>query len=472
MINSIYKIMSNKNILRVIGDKLFYNESIYTVDDLFSREFYEYSDQKADEFLLGEITENVVYMSYIQPVLAIEHFIRKNEITDILFEKVKYSTWVLVSEAANLCGIKLGKKFGFKRSVNRIIQRAILLGSRYYLLVTQLQTKHIKRSVDLTKDVCVIRSTAARKKIKPDGTKEFFFEDRIGKGDLYAMFPLRVRRETLKKAYRHGIKHHKFLRKKLCDMHLEQVRELVLDFYAKRLVHTYFYGFCIEKLLELPWEGKYITGNNLDAYALLEERVAHNANMEIICIPHGLEYGFKVPHRFVGDCFYATSEYASNYLNNLYKCDNFVFDKAMAERMFSLKYQNKQEKRVVYFSEPRESNVNMEILEELYAGLVAEGIPLYIKHHPKDIKEEYKRFEKTVAEIEDLAEAVTGNICIARKSTVLLEALYNNSESAAIVVNVKDDAIFNTFPSLQDERISRFEKVSELVEWIKDCYNN
>jgi len=87
---------------------------------------------------------------------------------------------------------------------------------------------------------------------------------------------------------------------------------------------------------------------------------------------------------------------------------------------------------------------------------------LYIKLHPKDDKNNYIGLFKNIEFIEDFGQAINGNICIARKSTILVEALYNQSESIAIVINNKDKQIFDKFISLQDSRIKKIYNLEDI----------
>ena len=69
--------------------------------------------------------------------------------------------------------------------------------------------------------------------------------------------------------------------------------------------------------------------------------------------------------------------------------------------------------------------------------------------------------------ITDYDLSMTGNICISRKSTILIEAIYNNSLPVAIITNPKDQNIFNTIPSLNAKEIVKAYSVEELFDVIK-----
>ena len=135
--------------------------------------------------------------------------------------------------------------------------------------------------------------------------------------------------------------------------------------------------------------------------------------------------------------------------------------------MFTIENKKKSEKpKVVFFTEPREIDVNINILKELLPLMAKNNIRLYMKLHPFDKKSNYDRFD--ISYIDSLEEALISNICFARKSTTLLEALYNGSKVAAILTNPKDKAIFNTFPSLQSKEITKAFTVNELYNWISN----
>lgn len=468
--------MDKDNATLIIEDRDFlYKSERYDVNDFFTKEFYHFCNNVVAQYSINEITENVIYINYIQPVLAICYFIETNHIASINADKAEYLSWMQVADAANICGIEIKNKYYIRRSIKSTINKVLLWLTKIHLMWIQKKVKEVPRTLDFSKDICVIRTTAAKKKILPGEDKEMFYEESIGSGTVFSIFSCKERKKGLKEAYNEAIEIYDRMKHKLRSKKLYGVSELATEFYSKRLVHTCFYGQMVRRLLNFPWEGNYITGNNLDAYAIIEEKEAHNAGMKVICIPHGLEYGFKMPHCFIGDIFYTTSKFAADFLNDLYKSNSFVFCNKVTRKMFNINEptpEERCEKRIVYFSEPREPEVNLKIIRQLLEYMKPKGLTLYIKHHPKDNLKDYEEFEGKVIELEDLSKALQRNICIARKSTVLLEALYNGSLSAAIITNTKDDSVFSSFPSLQDERIRKFNTVEDLSMWIIAEYKN
>ena len=121
---------------------------------------------------------------------------------------------------------------------------------------------------------------------------------------------------------------------------------------------------------------------------------------------------------------------------------------------------------IIFFTEPREVNVNLDIVSGLLPLLKKDGIKLYLKLHPGDNQAHYEGLD--VEYITDYDLSMSGNICVSRKSTVLIEAIYNHSLPVAIITNPKDQNIFNTIPSLNAEQIIKTYSVEELYRVIKE----
>ena len=240
---------------------------------------------------------------------------------------------------------------------------------------------------------------------------------------------------------------------------------LISKFYSKRLVHSSLY----EKLLDNYFRKKNISilysFNNLDRFSIMEEQISKKYQIKLICLPHGLEYGFIFPKPFTGDEFFTTSKLASTYFNSLYKTDKFVFNKKIIMQLFKNKNYGTIHRKIVFFTEPREAEVNHYIIKTLLPLLHSLNFPLSVKLHPYDNLNDYIDYDIEI--IKDFKSAIYGNICFARKSTILLEALYNNSKASAIILNQKDKTIFNNFPSLQIDAIEQANSINELVNWIK-----
>lgn len=456
-----------ENILHLKNNTFLYKGNSYHLEDFYTEEFYRYADQWVKEHSVNEMYINILYIKVIQNILAIAFFLKINKIKEIKLGKSFDSQHLLyIRDAAEITKTSIEtKKKKYKFSVCKA--RFVLFASAAYLFLKECFIKQSFRTIDYNKDVCVVRTVAAKKKIKPHMTREIFYEDKIGEGTLYSYFSRTERIKALKRAYIEANRQLKSLIGCMCDFRMKNTLPLALRLFSFRLVHICFYAEIIERLLLLPWKGRFLSGNNLDSYAFVEEKAAQKANINTVCIPHGLEYGFLFPHCFTGNIFFATSANAAKHLNQLYATNKFVYDVDVANEMFCMAGKISKTRKVVYFSEPREPEVNVQIIKALLPEMKKRNIPLYIKHHPKDDLRDYTGLENSMIIIDDLKEAVCGNICIARKSTVLLEGLYNDATCVAIVINEKDKAVFSMFPSLQNSGIKVFENISSLIQWLE-----
>ena len=242
-----------------------------------------------------------------------------------------------------------------------------------------------------------------------------------------------------------------------------------LDFYSKRLLHTILYKNSLEFILKKHQIKNFYSFNNLDRFAFYEQYICKKNDIKLTCYPHGIEYGFQLPVCYTGDIFYTTSLKSENYLNNLYNVKKFIYNEELICKIFTRREKNIVSKtKLVFFTEPRESRVNHEIIINLKDVLKDSGIILYLKLHPKDDKLNYLKYELPF--INSLDSALINNVCFARKSSTLLEAVYNNSSVAAILLNEKDRTFFKFFPSLQDDRINVFYLIKDLYFWILEQY--
>lgn len=128
----------------------------------------------------------------------------------------------------------------------------------------------------------------------------------------------------------------------------------------------------------------------------------------------------------------------------------------------------KGQRQVVFFSEAHEPEINLEIIEKLCSVFEKKGIKLVLKPHPRENINFYKSVMDKIKYETNFDEAITGNICIARRSTTLVEALYNGSESYALLTNVNDYSVYKNYPSLQDSRITAFNDAEKLAEHIAE----
>ncbi|MCG9778643.1 hypothetical protein ACPV30_15950 [Photobacterium damselae] len=231
----------------------------------------------------------------------------------------------------------------------------------------------------------------------------------------------------------------------------------VFYYYLYRIPLSSLYFLTLKSIIRKYNINALYTGNKEDRFAFIEDKVCRKYNVNLICIPHGIEYGFKLPLGMVGNKFYTTTENAKKELNNKYKTKKFVYSDDVANLMFKKEcLKIEVDKKVVFFTEARDINVNKEIIAEL----INLDVDFFVKLHPKDNERNYSTDVKF---INDFDFAITNSICICRKSTVLLEALYNDSIALAVLLN-EDDRFYvcNVFPSLSDKRIQKVNSIFEL----------
>ncbi|WP_146250808.1 hypothetical protein [Nonlabens dokdonensis] len=316
-------------------------------------------------------------------------------------------------------------------------------------------------------DITIVRTTALKNKVESLNMR-CEYEDPYDKTSIYKYFSRTIRCSWVCTSLFTSFNQYSSLKKLIISYQGTNSIHLINEFYGKRLVHLNLYKKVLDAYLKQNNLDRLFTSNNLDRFAMVESKLAKKYKVQLIGIPHGLEYGFKFPKCFTGDIFYATSDFAVKYFNNLYKTSKFVFDKEFITSIFRKKQTDNNDIKIVYFSEPRESFVNHDIIRGLLPLFKKQNMILSLKLHPKEREEDYDDYDVEI--IENFNNAITGNICFSRKSTILLEALYNNSMSSAILLNNKDRTFFSNFPSLQTEEINQAFSFHELESWIIESY--
>ena len=457
------QLIAKRNTITIDTETVDYNE-------LFTLSVLETINEKAREYYLDTPFVNELFRDYFLPLICIERYLCNKEVRFIDATSASNELRGILCDYAETRGIK------YSGRINKIISQtkyfAYVAFTSIYLGIKQFRRKTSKRDnvCEEDKTISICRTPAAYKKIIKIYDKNVFREEKPGEGTVYDQLSKKDLFRCLRRGREQARKEIKQMRKDLFDRNYINIYYASLSYYKSRVVHTFFYENVVEQVIINGDYSTFITGNNLDRFAVIEEEIAKRYNLELICIPHGIEYGYRFPKCFIGDRFFTTSECAAQWLNRLYGTDKFVFDNILTNKMFKVDYNRPAGRKVVFFSEPRESNISIEILEKLARQLNNAGIRLFLKLHPKDSYEMYKdvltRFD--IGMISDLNEAICGNVCVARKSTTLIEALYNESSSYAIIINEKDKCIFRTFPSLQDPHINYYEDISDLAKAIEN----
>ena len=119
--------------------------------------------------------------------------------------------------------------------------------------------------------------------------------------------------------------------------------------------------------------------------------------------------------------------------------------------------------KTVFFPESREIEVNKCIVKKLSSL----DRTIYLKLHPSDSYSNYCDYINEKYVLNDFDEALNGTICLARRSTVLLESLYRKGYPCAVLFNDKDKIyVEEIFPSLSNPNISIARDVNELEAFI------
>lgn len=472
------------NLLRVVDDNFIYKGKNYKLQDLLTVDFYKYSDTIYQNYKNDFFIENELFFTFIQPILAIDYFIKNNHINKIELNTKNYKIYCSIKSVAIYSNVQISTKNILYWSMAQIgikIQNILLyVVSAIYLFTLMISIKYTGEPDRNKKTFSIIRLNQTYQKLRFLLNNEnicFDFENvmstlknnkqAVKNGIVYNRFKLNKRLKWIIEALVDGIKemrkYKKFLTQKIniyCYYNVEL-------FYSKRIIHTLFYSKMIEEYFSL-YKGKdYITGNIIDRYALIEAHFAKKNNIKIYTIPHGIEYGFLLPYGLVGDKFYATSEYARDYFNSAYNTDKFIYDYNIMKKMLKVECSdNCIKNRIIFFTEAHEQEVNIEIIKGLHNILSKYGINLTVKLHPLEKKKDYKEVDKLVSFEDSFEKSINNSICIARRSTILVEALYNNSKACSILINENDYAIYRNYPSLQDKRIKCFYNINELGNFL------
>lgn len=455
------------NTIKIYRNTIAYKKKVFCIDDLYTSDFFVESDFFASKIKFDSYFINELFLSTFQPYLAFKRFIEFEGITKISLDNPSLDLLVFSLDLVKQKGIYL-EGYGWNILLWRYRLRAniLFIVTAVYLIVCMIRIPY--RNVVIKHPdgkFSIVRTISAELKLR-NFTFPKHKEDFRSKTSMYSYFGILRRVNWVVQSYFSAFCHISKLRINVQDHTGPHSVVLAYSFYATRMVHTLLYEKLLRAFFKIHPHEIFFTSNNLDRFSLVEEVIAKRFGIVTICVPHGLEYGFRFPKGFSGDVFYATSSHASSHLNTLYNTEKFIFDQSVTERMFTFVSANNNDfKKVVFFTEPRETEVNINIINGLIPKLKSIGVTLFVKLHPKDSKANYSSFD--VEYLESLQEALVGNVCFARKSTTLLECIYNRSKAAAILTNSKDEALFYSFPSLQSDAIQITKNIDSLFAWIE-----
>ena len=454
--------------LKIVGKDFWIGNEKYTFEDLYTADFYSYSNSKVDLFKNNLFSVNESYSSITQKYFAIEFFVKKNNVSLIDFSKADDIFKIF---AIGICKNNTIKYKGsawwahIKISTTAAVYRFASWGYLSYLMLRMPKSSD---KIVISDEFAVLRQKSAIQKFKAfdNITKEY--EDPYSKSSVYRFYSRLQRLIWVLKAYADSFSYRSRMKKAYCGLLGNHAIAAFDLHYQKRIVHGLLYGYLMNSYMSNFAYKTYYTGSNLDRFSVIEDKIAKKYNIRTVCLPHGLEYGYKFPLGFSCDLFYANSQYAAGYLNKLYNTSKYVYDDSITDKMFRISNPIPHEKNVVFFTEQQEVYVNINILNAIIKPLSEIGIKVLVKLHPGDSKDNYSDCDFEY--ITDYTKAMTNNICISRKSTVLLEAVYNNSTSIAIITTNKDKNVFETFPSLKSDKIIKTYSTDELLEQIVKYY--
>lgn len=439
-------------------------EQVYPFENLYSSDFYSYNNRESQRFNCDFFCVNELFAHLAQPYLALEFFISNNDIGLIDVRKAggEYKWYAI--DIARKRGIPIKGCSSLEKFPVIIKSFFIRFASCLYLSHLMLKIPYSGESIVQHKKFAVLRTKAAIQKFKTFTELHKEYEKVEEKDSIYRLFPIWKRVGWVWKGYFKSfsnLRQFKAFYKPLTGKN--SVAQIDV-FYQKRIVHALLYEQLMREYMSHFKGCTFYTGNNLDRFSVIEENLAKEYGIKTVCYPHGLEYGYKFPKGFSCDVFYANSAFAAKELNRVYETDKFIYDEGITKKMFELKGVPEHPKHVVFFTEQQEYHVNKAILTELQPLLANDGIGVLVKLHPGDTKYHYTDCDFKY--ITDYGESLAGNICVSRKSTVLLEAVYNNSTAIAIITTQKDKSVFDTFPSLQSEKIIKTYNVQDLYKEI------
>lgn len=433
-------------------------------DSLFTKEFYCYSDRIIKRFSFGLIVDNVVYLYFIRQVLSIEYFIKVNAVEYADIRIRDWKRYKVVLNALKIC--KVNYKSTVVAYINKsyLPRRLAMLLSMLYLICVQSIQKRKSLNVEATPNVWVCRADAVRNKLFHIDNTLILEETKIGFGNIYSSLPLMKRICCVVRAFLHARKEYDRMIKVLCNNSLYDICDLATAFFSKRIVHIFFWGEVIEENIKQYNFGNDIyTGNYTCPYSNIEFKIAKKCKKKLIVIPHGMEISYKLPAGLPGDLFYTTSKNAEIVLNQIYETDKFLYDSSIIAKAYCIENDNNEtrKKRIVYFTDGNGSYFDLIIVENLYKNFHKSGIVFSIKYHANENMGLYSAFNDIDVET-DINVALVGNICVARDSTVLVEALYNNSISIQVILDGDSRVEAKVIPSMDDPKIIHVNSLPDL----------
>ena len=452
------------------GELLLPDDAGRGLEASYSKAFVDEVDGAADRAVWSSDYINEIFMHFYLRMLEITSLFKASGSDGVVLKSYK-GEWSSVVAAAKKGGLHVGFLdlayfyiFGTLLYIASFV--AVVLSAFIFPGLALLTRK--RRPTEVAPEFSVIRSPAAFDKMRflsDSGKVDFYYDDLLQrKPSAASLYGFGTRSERIRSllivpvlAFRDYFRVANDSRKLLGW----GGGGFVLYYFSKRIAHKCTFEYYLHLLIKRSGLEAYYTGNKEDRFAILEKRLCRKYAVRCVCVPHGIEYAFKTPAGLVGDVFYCTTEHARQHLSNLYAgAQVFVYDKDVAQQMFSRHQVVAPVKGIVFFPESRGADVNLSILGDLL-GL---GYDIAVKLHPKDDVANYKHYAEQITFVSDFDSSISNKICLARKSTVLVEAIYNNSTPIAILTDPRDRGyVEHMLPSLTDDQILRVYSVEELA---------
>lgn len=348
---------------------------------------------------------------------------------------------------------------------------ALLTVTAIYSFILFIFPRKVDKHAKCETKICVARTFATSNKLRFLTTEAvtFFSEkpfSKVEQNNIYNL-PLKHRLIAFLRSFSIFFKDFPKLSSEVSNYLPLRDAFSAIKLYIPRFAHKVNFTSYFSELLNIYNPSVVVTGNKEDRFALSEQTICKEKGIKLICYPHGLEYAVQLPRGVVGDSFYCYSQATKKYYEDIYKNfdQTFIYSPEVVQRLLGRQVEKKNvERRVVFFPESRGKDINLMIL----SLLLENGIDVYLKLHPLDSKDDYIELGLPPENIiDDFSQAISGNVILARKSTVLLEALYSGSLSCALLFDSDDRKSFHEqFPSLWDDRIKQVTDVDELIQWL------
>lgn len=419
---------------------------------------------------------NELFMFFLIKIKSYEKTFLTHGITELHVKNKFKFPWDVFNAASN-AKVKLDVFTLFKHYLLNVLLVLVsivivVLTSLCFPILSLFKRSNLKRTT--LKGVAIIRSPASLSKLKflENRNEAIFYDDdlfilKTNPKSMFAAIPFLLKLPAL---FLIPIKSCiDFYRLSKDSLRLFGIGSLgyVQYHYAFKIAHKCLYEYYLAKIMYKHKEQPYYTAHKEDRFAVIDINYSKQHNIKSVCIPHGVEYSFYVPTGLPGDTFFCTTKKSAQHLNHLYESSKFHFDEQIARSMFSLEDQIKGESKLVFFTEAIGTSSNIKIIK----ALIDYGAPFYVKLHPKDKESNYSELAHGFEFLSDFNAAISNNVCLARKSTVLVEALYNGSTSIAVVTDPFDKAYVDCMiPSLLENSISRVTSFTDLESILNALY--